>query len=307
MKPVSHRTAALLLMLAALLWGGSVIAQKWGVTYFPPLRLALLRGGGAILCLLPFWLKADDRVRRFDRKEFPLLFLLAFLSMIGNQLSNYYGLRTIPASEAGIIMGSTPVLTVLLSSLLFRGPSRGPSREPLTRRRTVGCLLSFTGVVLVVARLPRGETIASWQGDLLVCLGVLSWVLYTLLARLILKNHSSLALTMATFSIGTLMVLPFALWESAQQNPIPDSAWGALAYLIVFASVIAFFAWNIGLQAVGPTRASVFSNLIPVTALLLGVLLLSESISIKQFIGMGLILVSVWMVNRPGPEGARRA
>lgn len=290
MKPVSQRTASLLLMLAAFLWGGSVIAQKWGVTYFPPLRLALLRGTGATLCLLPFWWKSADR-RRFKPGELPLLFSLVFLSMIGNQLSNYYGLRTITASEAGIIMGSTPVLTVLLSSLFFR--------EPLTRRRTVGCLLSFIGVVLVVARVPQGAVVASWKGDLLVCLGVLSWVLYTLLARAILKNHSSLALTMATFSIGTVLVVPFALSEGEPLQSVPPSAWGALAYLILFASVIAFFAWNIGLQAVGPTRASIFSNLIPVTALLLGVVLLSEAISIKQGVGMGLILVSVWMVNRP--------
>ena len=295
MKPVSHRTASLLLMLAALLWGGSVIAQKWGVTFFPPLRLALLRGTGATVCLLPFWWRSTDR-RRFQGRELPLLFLLAFLSMIGNQLSNYYGLRTITASEAGIIMGSTPVLTVLLSSLFFR--------EPLTRRRTLGCLLSFIGVILVVARVPGGGLIASWQGDLLVCLGVLSWVSYTLLARLILKEHSSMALTMATFAIGTALVTPFAMLEAEPLQPVPPSAWGALAYLILFASVIAFFAWNIGLQAVGPTRASIFSNLIPVTALGLGVVLLSEAISVKQLAGMGLILISVWMVNRP--EGALR-
>lgn len=290
MKPVSHRTASLLLMLAAFLWGGSVIAQKWGVTYFPPLRLALLRGTGATLCLLPFWWRTNDQRPRFQRREVPLLFLLAFLSMIGNQLSNYYGLRTIPASEAGIIMGSTPVLTVLLSSLFFR--------EPLTRRRTVGCLLSFVGVILVVVRVPRAEVIAPWQGDLFVCLGVLSWVLYTLFARMILKHHSSLSLTMATFAIGTTMVVPFAMLEGAPMQSVPPSAWGALTYLILFASVIAFFAWNIGLQAVGPTRAAIFSNLIPVTALLLAVFLLSESISIKQLLGMGLILISVWMVNR---------
>ncbi|MCG3111838.1 MAG: EamA family transporter [Candidatus Manganitrophus sp. SB1] len=295
MKPVSQRTASLLLMLAAFLWGGSVIAQKWGVTHFPPLRLALLRGAGATLCLLPFWWGSNDRRRPFKRGELPLLFLLAFLSMIGNQLANYYGLRTITASEAGIIMGSTPVLTVLLSSLFFR--------EPLTRRRTVGCLLSFIGVMLVVARVPQGAVVASWKGDLLVCLGVFSWVLYTLFARSILKEHSSLALTMATFSIGTVLVVPLAIWEAAPLQSVPPSAWGALTYLILFASVIAFFAWNIGLQAVGPTRASIFSNLIPVTALVLGVVLLSETISIKQLAGMGLILVSVWMVNRREGKG----
>ncbi|HEY5599615.1 MAG TPA: EamA family transporter, partial [Candidatus Manganitrophaceae bacterium] len=73
----------------------------------------------------------------------------------------------------------------------------------------------------------------------------------------------------------------------------------ALGYLILFASVVAFVAWNRGLQAVGPSRASAFSNLIPISSLLLGIFLLSESVSPRQLAGMGLILAGVWLVNRP--------
>lgn len=289
--PVSSRAAYAALAAATVLWGGSVIAQKWGVSHFTPLRLALLRGTGAFLVLLPMWIFSKAPRGSFGRGDFFPFLRLALLAMVGNQLFNYYGLRTIPASEAGMIMGLTPVLTVLLSSFFFG--------EPMSRLRIGGSILSFIGVLLVVAKPVRG-TAASWRGDLLVGIGVASWVLYTLFSREVLKRHSSLTLSVATISIGTLVIAPFALFEKGafQWDGVPFSAWIALGYLVFFASALAFVVWNIGLQKVGPERASVFSNLIPVTALLFGMVLLSEQISPRQGVGMGLILTSVWLVNR---------
>jgi drug/metabolite transporter (DMT)-like permease len=290
---ISNRGAYGYLTAAAVLWGGSVIAQKWGVSFFTPLRLALLRGAGATLVLLLIWIGSKERKGTFRKGDLLDFFLLAFLAMVGNQLSNYYGLRTIPASEAGMIMGLTPVLTVLLASVFFS--------EPMTRRRIAGSLLSFVGVLLVVAKPVGGTFASSWRGDFFVGIGVFSWVLYTLYSRKVLRRHASLTLSLATISIGTALIAPFALMETGavEWGKIPFSAWMALGYLVLFASALAFVVWNAGLQKIGPERASVFSNLIPVTALLLGVVLLSEEISIRQIAGMGLILASVWLVNRP--------
>ena len=296
-RPIPQRSgqaAYASLTTAAVLWGGSVIAQKWGVSFFSPLHLAFLRGTGATLCLLPAWLGSKEKRGAFRAADLPHFFLLAFLAMIGNQLSNYYGLRTIPASEAGMIMGLTPVLTVLLSSFFFS--------EPMTRRKIGGSLLSFAGVLLVVAKPVGGTAASSWRGDLFIGAGVCSWVLYTLLSRRVLRRHSSLTLSLATISIGTALLAPFSIMEKGsllEWEAVPFSAWVALSYLVLFASALAFVVWNIGLQAVGPERASVFSNLIPVTALLLGMVLLAEQISARQAVGMVLILMSVWLVNRP--------
>lgn len=290
---ISNRGAYGYLTAAAVLWGGSVIAQKWGVSFFTPLRLALLRGAGATLVLLLIWIGSKERKGIFRKGDLLDFFLLAFLAMVGNQLSNYYGLRTIPASEAGMIMGLTPVLTVLLASVFFS--------EPMTRRRIAGSLLSFVGVLLVVAKPVGGTFASSWRGDFFVGIGVFSWVLYTLYSRKVLRRHASLTLSLATISIGTALIAPFAFMETGavEWGKIPFSAWMALGYLVLLASALAFVVWNAGLQKIGPERAAVFSNLIPVTALLLGVVLLSEEISVRQIAGMGLILTSVWLVNRP--------
>jgi drug/metabolite transporter (DMT)-like permease len=293
MKSQSDQAAYLSLTTASILWGASVIAQKLGVTFFPPVQLALARGIGATLCLVPLWLTAKGARTPWRAADLFLFLILGFLSMVGNQLFNYYGLRLIPASEAGMIIGLTPVVTVLLAALFFG--------EPLRRRRIVGSMLSFLGVVLIVLRPRTGEAIYSWQGDLLIGLGVLSWVLYTLLSRAALARHSAMTVTFGTISIGTALLVPLSffqgggsgLWENA-----PVSAWMALLYLIFFASVVAFISWNKGLQAIGPTRASVFSNLIPISALFFGTILLSESVSARQLMGMGLILTGVWLVNK---------
>lgn len=292
MSSRSDRAAYLSLTTASLLWGGSVIAQKWGVTFFPPVQLALARGTGATLCLLPLWLRTRRTGVAWRAADLFLFLVLGFLSMVANQLFNYYALRLITASEAGMIIGLTPVVTVLLAPLFFR--------EPLTRKRIAGSLLSFLGVILIVVRPHTGAAIYSWRGDLFICLGVLSWVFYTLISRTALARHSAMTVTFGTISIGTALLIPLALFqkESLSWQEAPASAWGSLIYLIVFASVIAFVAWNRGLQAIGPSRASVFSNLIPISALLFGTFLLAESVSIRQLMGMGLILSGVWLVNK---------
>lgn len=291
MKNRSDQTAYLSLTTATVLWGASVIAQKWGVTFFPPVQLALARGVGATLCLVPLWLRGRETEAPWRATDLYLFLVLGLLSMVGNQLFNYYGLRLISASEAGMIIGLTPVVTVLLASLFFS--------EPLSRRRIAGSLLSFLGVVLIVLRPKTGEALDSWRGDLLIGLGVLSWVFYTLLSRAALARHSPMTVTFGTISIGTALLAPLTFFQTGSAwESIPPSAWMALSYLILFASVIAFVSWNKGLQAIGPSRASVFSNLIPISALLFGTILLAESVSIRQMIGMGLILIGVWLVNR---------
>jgi len=78
---------------------------------------------------------------------------------------------------------------------------------------------------------------------------------------------------------------------------VPVSGWVALGYLIVFATALGQQAWLYGVQGVGPSRAGVFVNLIPVSALLLSALVLGEAIGIREIVGIALILAGVWLVG----------
>jgi drug/metabolite transporter (DMT)-like permease len=86
---------------------------------------------------------------------------------------------------------------------------------------------------------------------------------------------------------------------------VPISGWVALAYLIVFATALGQQAWLYGVQGVGPSRAGVFINLIPVSALVFSALILGERIGLKEVTGIVLILAGVWLVNWQSARAAR--
>jgi len=78
---------------------------------------------------------------------------------------------------------------------------------------------------------------------------------------------------------------------------VPGASWLALAYLILFATALGQQAWLYGVKGIGPARAGIFINLIPVSALMLSALVLGEAIGTREITGFVLILTGVWLVN----------
>ncbi|MET0515628.1 MAG: DMT family transporter [Nitrospiraceae bacterium] len=281
------------LILAAILWGGSIVGQKIALGYFSVVETSLLRGVGALLILIPlWWWQEGSRVHVSARDRMILLFL--GLGVLGNHLLTLFGLRYISAAAAGVIIGASPALTALLSSVLIR--------DVPFRTVAGGCALSFGGVALVSgfgSQAPAGSH--PWLGGILVLLGLVSWALYTIGGRRIMERLSPLTVNWTTLAISLLFQLPL-LWTDRRMVPmgvegIPLTGWLALGYLVVFATAIGQQAWLYGVQGVGPSRAGVFVNLIPVSALLLSAVVLGETIGLKEVAGIVLILAGVWLVG----------
>jgi len=123
-----------------------------------------------------------------------------------------------------------------------------------------------------------------------------------------MERFSPLTVNWTTLGLSILLQIPL-LWMDkkmmiAGPASVPLSGWMALLYLIVFATALGQQAWLYGVQGVGPSRAGVFVNLIPVSALLFSALILGESIGLKEVVGIVLILAGVWLVNRQSARAA---
>ena len=287
------------LTLAAILWGGSIVGQKIALGFFSVVETSLLRGVGALLILIPlWWWQEGSRVHFSARDRMTILFL--GLGVLGNHLLTLFGLRYVSAAAAGVIIGASPALTALLSSLLIR--------DVPFRTVAGGCVLSFGGVALVSGLRSEAPTGSHpWLGGMLVLLGLVSWALYTIGGRRIMERLSPLTVNWTTLAISLLFQFPL-LWTDRRMlamgvEGIPLPAWLALGYLVVFATAIGQQAWLYGVQGVGPSRAGVFVNLIPVSALLLSAVVLGETIGLKEVAGIVLILAGVWLV---GWQSSRR-
>lgn len=279
-------------MLAAMLWGGSIVAQKMALGSFSAVEASVLRDIGGLAILLATWWLQERGTFCIDRADIWLLGLLG-LGVLGNHLLILMGLNYVSGAVGGVIIGSSPVVTALLSAMLIRD-------VPL-RAVWAGAVLSFAGVGLVSVAGFQAAGEHPLFGSVLVFLGVLSWALYSIGSRAIMERISPLTVNWTTLMIATVLQIPL-LWTDQKMMQagitsvtMPD--WLALGYLVVFATAVAQQAWLFGVKGVGPSRASVLGNLTPVAAIGLSALILGESVGLIEIIGICLILAGVWVVN----------
>ncbi|MDQ6734465.1 MAG: DMT family transporter [Nitrospirota bacterium] len=295
MPSVSPSLAYAALTTAAVAWGGSIVGQKVALGSFSAVEVSVLRGFGALLILIPLWWWQEGTKVSFSVKDVMILAVLG-LGVLGNHLLTLFGLRYIDASTAGVVIGVSPVITAFLSSLLIRDV---PFRTVLP-----GCAVSFAGVALVSGISHSGVVDdRPWLGGTLVILGLVSWAMYTIGSRRIMERLSPLTINWTTLGFSIVLQIPL-LWTDTKMletgvGSVASSGWLALLYLIVFATALGQQAWLYGVQGVGPSRAGVFVNLIPVSALVFAAVILGDRIQIKELIGIMLILAGVWLVNRP--------
>lgn len=284
-------------VLAAVLWGGSIVAQKMALTSFSAVEASVLRDIGGLAILLATWWSKEGGAVRLSRADVRLLGLLG-LGVLGNHLLIMMGLNYVSGAVGGVIIGASPVVTSVLSAMLIRD-------VPL-RAVWAGAMLSFAGVGVVSVAGFQAAGDQPLLGSMLVFLGVVSWALYSIGSRAIMERMSALTVNWTTLLVATVLQIPL-LWTDQKMmhagvGSVTTSDWLALGYLVVFATAVAQQAWLFGVKGVGPSRASVLGNLTPVAAIGLSALILGEAVGLIEVIGICLILAGVWVVNRQTAE-----
>ncbi|WP_447969012.1 DMT family transporter [Nitrospira sp. M1] len=287
------------LTTAAIVWGGSVVAQKVALGPFSPVEVSVFRGLGALLILIPLWLWREGVVA-FSLRDVGVFALLG-VAVLANHLLMLFGLQFIGAGAAGIIIGASPTITAFLSSILIHD-------HPF-RQVWVGCAVSFVGVLFVSGM--NGQSNVGGNpllGGGAIFLSLVSWALYTIGSRRVMERFSSLMVNWTTLLCSIVLQIPLLFLNqhvlASGIDVVPLSGWMALFYVVVFATALGQQAWLYGVEGVGPSRAGIFVNLIPVSALLLSFFILEESIGWGDVLGIGFILLGVWLVNRQSSRQA---
>ena len=281
------------IILAAVLWGGSIVAQKLALGSFSAVEASVLRDIGGLVILIATWWWQEGTLARLTGADLRMLGLLG-LGVLGNHLLILMGLKYVNGAVAGVIIGSAPVVTALLSAMMIQD-------VPLRAVWASG-LLSFAGVGIVSVAGFQAAGEQPLLGSALVLLGVVSWALYSIGSRTIMERVSALAVNWTTLLVATVLQIPL-LWTDhkmmdAGLASVSAPDWLALGYLVLFATAVAQQAWLFGVKGIGPSRASVLGNLTPVAAVGLSALILHESVGLVEIIGIVLILAGVWVVNR---------
>lgn len=283
------------LVLTAVFWGGTFVAGRIVAREMTPLSAAFLRFLVASACLGIFVLKAHGKIPPLRRDQ---VLSVAFLGLTGVFAYNalfFSGLKTVTASRASLIIATQPAFIALLSAFIFK--------ERLHFLRVAGIALSISGALVVISRGHPGMLFrgAVGVGDLYIFGCVVSWVAYSLMGKVAMQRMSPLVAVTHSCAVGTVFLLVPALLEglAADLATHTAAAWTGIFYLGFFGSALGFNWYYEGIKAIGPSRAGVFINLVPVSAITLAFLLLNETVDFSLVSGVVLVSTGIYLTNRP--------
>lgn len=285
--------AYLLLTFTALFWAGNSVVGRAARDLVPPVALAFWRWFIAFLLIM---IVAGPHLKRDGAvliAKWPAVLVLGIIGVGAFNTLLYSGLQYTTALNALLMQSAQPPLILLTAFLLFR--------DRAGAGQIAGVLLSLAGVLVIVSGgdLDVLMHLRLNPGDALILVAVLLWVIYSVLLRFRPQVHP-LSFLAITFSIGWIVILPFYVAELAAGRRIvaaPASA-AALAYVAIFPSLLAYGFFNRGVELIGPGRAGIFLNLMPVFGALLAVGLLGERFTPAHGAGIALIAVGILLTRK---------
>jgi drug/metabolite transporter (DMT)-like permease len=290
----SHRGRAyLFLTLTTLFWAGNAIAGRIAVGEVSPMLLVTLRWFGTVALLLVIGGAQMRRGWPELRRRLPYLAAMGVVGLTGFNALFYLAAHKTTAINIGILQGAMPVLVLLGSAVLF-GTRLGATQ-------LAGVAITIVGVVLVVS---RGElavlaALGFNRGDLFLLIASLFYASYALGLRVRpqVSPVSVLTVMSAAAAIATLPLVAVEATTGRLFWPTVDG-WGVVAYVTVFPSVLSqlFFIKGVGL--IGPARAGLFINLVPVFAAIMAVAILDEAFRWYHLGGLALVLSGIWLAER---------
>ena len=284
-----------LLVVANLAWSGNIVLVRALHQDIPPIGLMFWRTVVTVLVLAPLFLARRRDQLPLLRAQWRLIALLGVLQFAGGQALLYVALQTTTAVNAGLLNATEPALTAIVAWLLLV--------ERINRWQWLGIALTLVGVAVIVLKGEIGglaglELVA---GDFIVQAAMLCWAVYMVLFRRVAPGIHPFVLLFAMSVPAALALAPFyaveVLWferhiELNAQTGI------VVAYLIFFGTLVGVAFSNMAIARIGPSRASSFTNLIPVFTAMLGVALLGEAFLGHHFVGTVLVFAGVAIVNR---------
>lgn len=280
----------LAIIIAMMIWGASGIATKTALETLRPVTLVTCRFTMAVVLMLLIGL-VSKRLQRVERKDILLFLLAGFVQPVCYYIFETFSYKMLSSPTiAEVLLSTSPLLAPLFAYVLIH--------ERVTRYNIVGILISAAGVLLMVLIGNADFSIGSPWGILWAFLAVSAAVLYTILLRKIPSRYSSLSIVFYVQLSSLLFFIPmFCIID------LPTMDWaaftpktiGAVSYLALCASVIAFILFCYTVRRIGVTRANAFNNIRPVFTAMFMLLLFGEQLPWVSIVGMVLVIAGLFV------------
>jgi drug/metabolite transporter (DMT)-like permease len=292
--------AHLALFFVNTLYGAShVLAKGVMPDFLTPSVFILFRVLGATLL---FWIvKLILPIQKIEKKDFLLLAICGLFGVAINQLCFFYGLNLSSAINSGIIMTTNPILVIILAYFLIK--------EKITISKIAGILIGAAGAILLTLAGSSGKG-DSLLGDLFLFTNALSYAIYLVIAKPLMKKYNPLTVItyVFTFGLGFVLLFPPTLTEVFQTDfqKISLEIWAKIAYVVVGVTFLTYLLTMYGLKYLSPSVSSAYIYFQPVLVIFFAFFLsyigfaedYTDTITWQKGVYMFLIFVGVWLTTR---------
>ncbi|MBY5327666.1 DMT family transporter [Rhizobium leguminosarum] len=285
------------LALAMLTVGSTVIASKLIASGLPPFSATALRFAIAFPVLLLLMWVTGARLPKLSRQDRLILVIQAGAGSVGYTTLLISGLSLTSAADAGVIIGTLPVVSAAISILLLR--------ERPQRALLLAVALATAGV-LSIALTPDAAG-GSLTGNALIFLAVVCEGLFILLNKRLKTEIVPLAQSTLMAGIGFIVAAIPAIFEAPFAHDMSASAVAAVVYYALVPTVGGFLLWYAGAERVSGTEAALFTAVAPVSAVMLAFVILGEPIGLSQIAGIGCVIAAVLGLAFAGSRSVKLA
>ena len=287
---------SLFLIIACFFWAISFVASKIALESAPPLFIVSARLFISALCFLFWYALKGFKGLEFKKAPWGKLFLLSLFGTTLHYGTQTMGLEYTSASNASLYAITGPLTITLIAAVWLK--------ERITLKKSVGILLAMAGVLVVMGLdvVLQFKIVAFFRGDGLVILSIFMWGVFTVFGKDLTRKMGGLALTAWVTLIGSLCMIPIALFEVTQPgfsfSAIPLQAWGAIIFLGVTCSFLATVLYFLALERIESQKVGVFLYTIPPMTYLFAGLFLHETMGLNLWIGSVLVFTGVWLTEK---------
>ena len=287
--------AYLLLVLATLFWSGNFIVGKLATLFeIPPMSLNVFRWISVWIILMPFTYREIYKNLSYIKKN---ILIIGFMGVITISTFNsvvYVALNYTQVINAVLVLAAIPAATIVLSSLM--------KIEKTNFFQIFGLILSVVGIGSIISNgdIQRIVFLSFNKGDLWMLVCVLTWALYSTLLKKYKFKFSQFSLIQLMVSVGLLFLIPQYFYEQSigLEVNFNKAFFLILFYVVIFPAIAAYYCWQKGIEIIGPNRASMFIQLMPLFSAIMAIIIFKEKFELYHFAGAAFIVSGIYLSNK---------
>ena len=288
-------SAYLFLVLATFCWSGNFIVGKFATLYeIPPLTLNVFRWISVWFILIPFTYKEIFENLPYIKKNWLVISFMGVITISTFNSVVYFALNYTQVINAVLMLSAIPAATIVLSSLM--------KIEETNIFQLLGLILSIIGIGSIISNgdIQKIISLDFNKGDIWMLVCVITWSLYSTLLK---KNNfklSQFTLIQLMVSVGILFLIPQFFYEKSigLELSLDKNFFLILIYVAIFPAIAAYYFWQKGIEIIGPNRASMFIQLMPLFSAVMAIIIFKEKFELYHFVGAIFILSGIYLSNR---------